>query len=795
MVKQQIVHFDLGDARAAHNRVYDVQVRDGGEWTDGGQLVVMRDMVLHNGKHIHTVDYHGPNHTLLMAGKEGDPTFRSRLNLTESGEAFVGTMSSGGVTQAVRGTGLQSVYRTQRHLKKDPAAPFEAWDDLTIKSEWVDNELKITYLLGTENISDRTRVTAVDRAKGETTLEMVAELHAPFRQNQFVIVLASGSHTFAGTYTDDDEVDYDWRGAVQAHPQMAAALTARTTRTAALASAAPDTSTLRVEDLDNISSIQVVTDDKGEKVTVDYAQTKCGTYFNYCLVNALDPTYRDHIYGHAYSLTPACDAVYKKNTQFFADHSVVGTGQMLYDNFATTPQYQDLLKRVKPDAMKTVWEAMGKDPKVAVKYQEASNDLYIAGFHDGVSLMQPFLNDHPEHWAEEYFKWLTDEDRLLTWQIQVASKQFDNVKTRIYEWYVKLQVLAPDKDYGQRFSTIAYAALLGVNYTKAQWSDDLKPFLVALIQNAIAGKVDPAVMDQVQQQAALENQELLKTLITTMDQVALLADGIAAAMNAYARKTTLQVAAMDPELARLVGLHIQGDQYKVWNQLTASGRVFGVLGMLFYGASAGYLLYQIVQDSKNPATPKSVIEDINLGMLAVTLFVKGIEKLMSLGVGKVLQEWGYAGNSTFRYFAEGLATWFEEGGIVTPRGPLGRALVAVFGENSAVFLAKRVGPAMAVVGLILSGFVLYEAIKSGNVRTIVFESINAFLSLATVVLIGLELLSVGWAGPVGLAVAAVGIVVMLIQFIWNLIDPPKPPADPITNFVNGPMVAAGFATA
>ena len=206
-----------------------------------------------------------------------------------------------------------------------------------------------------------------------------------------------------------------------------------------------------------------------------------------------------------------------------------------------------------------------------------------------------------------------------------------------------------------------------MNYSKTHWDDDLKPFLVALINNAIAGKVDPKLMDQLQQQAALENQELLKTLITTADQSILLVDAIAAAFNAYTRKTTMQSAVMDPELARLVGLHIQGDQYKAWSALTASGKVFGVLGMLAYGASAGYLLYQIIQDSKNPPTAKSVIEDINLGMLAVTLFVKGIEKLMSLGVGKALQDWGYAGESTFRYFAEGLATWFEEGGIVTPR--------------------------------------------------------------------------------------------------------------------------------
>lgn len=800
MVQRQPVQFDLSDARGAHNRVYDVEVRDGADWTDGGQLVVMRDMVLHDGKHIHTVDYHGANHTLLMAGKEGDPTFRSRLDLTESGEAFLGTMSTGGVTQAVRGTVLQSVYHTQRHLQKDPQAPYENWKDLTIKSEWVDSELKITYLLGTEDISNRTRVTKVDRTKGETTLEMIAELHAPFRQNQFVIVLTSGSHSFAGTYTDDDAVDYDWRGAVPARPQMAAALAARTTRTAALTSAAPDTSTLRVEDLDNISSIQIITDDKGKQVTVDYAQTKCGTYFNQCLVNALDPTYRDHIYGHAYSLTPACDAVFKKNTQFFKDHSVVGTGQMLYDNFSTTQQYQDLLKRVKPDAMKAVWEAMGKDEKIGVQYQEASSALYIAGYHDGVAQMKPYLDDNPERWAEKYFTWLTDEDRLLTWQIQVASKQFDNVKTRMYEWYVKLQALAPDKDYGQRMTTIAYAALIGVNYSKTKWNEDLKPFLTALINNAIAGKVDPKLMDDVQKQAMLENQEIVNTLVTTADSVVLLVDAISNAATAYSIKNnkTLQQICMEEDFPLLVFQELEDKKMQQeWGNLTRTGKAGALLQMFFYGASAGYLLYQIIQDARSdkPPTPKSVIEDINMGLLAITLFVKGVEKLMSLGVGRALQEWGMSGYGTFRDFAFNLASWFEEGGVVLPKGPVGEALLKVFGENSTEFMARRMGPAMAVAGLVLSGFLLYEAVKSGIVRNIVFESINAFVALATAALIGFELMSFAWAGPAGMVVAAIGIVVVLIQFIWGLVDPPTPPADPITNFVNGPMVAAGFATA
>ncbi|QTD96115.1 hypothetical protein [Streptomyces cyanogenus] len=799
MLFSRPITYDLSDCRVAHGRIYDTEVYDGDEWVPHGRLAVMRDMITHDGNHIHTVDYHGPNHALLIRGKAGDPTFRARLNLTECGNAFVGTMSTGGgKPQALRGTALEQVYRTQRHLKSDPAAPFLPWEDFTIKSEWVSGELKITYLLGSENVSDRTRVTKVDRAKGETWLEMVAQFQPPFRQNAFSIVLVSGSQTFTGTLTDDDGNDYDWRGATAPElpePRAAVFRAAHESRPSAFAEATPST-TMSLQDLDNISSIQVVTDDKGKQFTVDFAQTTCGGYFNKCLVNALDQKWIDGIYGHAYYLPPGVQQVFSDSTQYFKDYAVLGTGQMLYDNLGTNPQYRDLIKRIQPQTMQTVWQDMGKSQTAGLAYQEASNALYIQGYRDGVPQMQAYLQDDPEKWALDYFNWLSDDANLLTWQIQVASKEFDNVKSRMYEWYVKLQVLAPDKDYGQRFMTIAYAALLGVTYSKSRWSDDLKPYLQALIENAIAGKVDPTIMDEVQQQAAKENQELMSTLVTTADQIALLVDGIAAAMSAYQLNKPLQQLAQDPQAQALIGQQLQGAQYEAWSDLTTKGKVGGLLSMMFYGATAGYLIYTIAQDSKSPQTPKQITTEVNLGVLAMAILVKGIEKMMSLGVGRFLENFSLGGHGgAFRTFAGDLATWFKEGGKIVPEGPVGKAFVAIFGENSAEFMTRRIGPAMAVCGLVLSAFMLYDAIQSGDIRNVVFEALNAFVGLLTVALIGFELMSFAWAGPAGLALAVVGIIITLVQFIWNLIDPPQPAPDPITEFVDGPMVAKGFATA
>jgi hypothetical protein len=793
----QPVKYDLSDCRVAHQNIYDVELHDGDSWVPHGQLAVMRDAVTHDGDHVRTIDYHGPNHALLMWGKVGDPTFQARLNLTECGTAFVGTMSTGGgAPQAVRGLVLEQVYHTQRHLEADPDAPFRPWENFTIKSEWVGEhppELKITYLLGSDDVSNRVRVTKVDRQKGETTLEMVAELVMPFRQDAFVIVLQSGNRSFAGTLTDDDSNEYIWHGGPAPVLAEARAAVFRAAHASRPTDLAPVAATMTLQDLDNISSIQIVIDPKGEKNIVDFAQTTCGGYFNKCLANSLDQKWIDGIYGHAYSLPTGVEKVRKDSGTYFKDQAVLGTGQMLKDTLANSDTYKKLMERVDKPKMKTAWEDQGKSVKTGAAFQKASSALYIEGFRDGVPQMKSYLEDNPGRWAEEYFNWLSDNANLLTWQIQVASRQFDNVKTRMYEWYVKLQVLAPDKNYGERFMTIAYSALLGVNYSKSKWSEDLKPFLLATIMNGMNGTIDKSVMDQIQQQAAKENQEILKTLVTTMDTAVLLVDGIAAALTTYSLNKSMQQLAVDPEAQRLIGQQLEGPQFKAWSEISAGGKTGGFLGMVFFGATAGFLIYTIANDAQKPQTPLRIVEEINIGILAMAILVKGIEKMMSLGVGRFLENFSKAGNGgAFRTFAGEFATWFKPGGVVAPTGKFGKAMVAVFGENSTAFMARRIGPAMAVAGIVLSAFMLYDAIKSGVVRTIVFEALNVFFALAGAALIGLELMSVGWAGPVGIAVAVVGVIVLLVQFLWNYFAPPPPPLDPINEFVKGPLADAGF---
>jgi len=800
-------HVSQFAAQRAIHQIYEVERLEGDDWVSSGELVVAPGATSLEGQALGAVRYRDENHALMLYGHGRDNDFIGRLNFTDDGLAFTGTtQGADGETVVIRGVVRKVVYHTKRRIKKDPKAPLAAWDDLSIMTEWVDEHgvpvLEVTYKLGDQDISDRTRVTHVEREKGQTTLEMVPGFGPGQGDNSFIITLYSSSQTFDGTYTDDDGTEYAWQGAIgtTVARERLAAFRAAANVLGEVPPRAAVAASMSLQDLDNISSIQTVTNDKGDKIVIDWAQRQCGDYFNKCLINALDQKWIDGIYGHAYLLPPNVEAIFKANKSFFQGKSTLGTGQMLYDQFGSIDRYKHLLERIKPQAMKDSWNALGSDAKLGPEYQSVSNDLYIQGYRDGVPQIQAYLADKSRNWGKDYYEWLTSDANILTWQIQVASQQFENVKTRMYEWYTKLEVLSPGADYGKKFLTIAYSALIGVNYTKATWAEDIKPFLEAMIAAAIAGKVDPSIQTEAQRKAAEELQKALLLLVGTEQKVVQISDAIAAAMTTFANRNpgeALSKAAQNDEVSRLIGDELQGrdpNAYKAWGDLTKGGKAKGILQSLFYGAAAGFVIFQIVSSKDKPRTPRQVVQDVNLGMLSLALLTKGVQKMMSLGVGRFLEAWSQAQAGAFRTFAGELATWFKAGGKVTPTGALGKGFVAVFGENVSVFMARRLGPAMAVVGAVLSAFFLADAIKVGHVRDIVFEALNTFFALAGVVFIGLELMSFAWAGPVGLAVAAVGLIVVLVQFIWNLIDPSPPPPDPITEFVNGPMVNAGFAT-
>lgn len=816
-----------------HGRSLAFEEYDGDAWRSSGDLALFPNTAFLNQEKLYNVEFHPDTQSLAFSYGKGDAHRAGRLFFTHDFGAFIGTVSgANGTARAVRGTNYTVVYHTRRRLMGS-SAPLEAWEDLKIDNRWEGTdelpELHTYYFLGKEDVSPpRTSVTNVNRKTWETTLEMVPD-DLLGDQDCFQVVIAFGGVSFSGTYTDADGKVYEWQG--DASPRSVERNTADVERffaydgpplsrmqpagmrTRALRLADGTGPTLSVQDLNSITSIYEVNTTDGSNKTVDVAQTKTGEFFNFSLMNGVGEPWITDLFGRRFDVPGRVDTIFNSNKRFFEENSTLAVGQMLYDNLKTDPTHKDVIARIKPEALKDGWKALSESQDYATVTQQ----LYLEGYRTAVPGLRPYLEDDPKGWALRYYQYLTSPLTLGIWQTQIASQAFANIKQQMYEWYVKLSVLDPDlhsfskmgevdpaggdtqtrATLGQQMLSTAYSALLGVSYTKARWKADIAPILMVVLENAANGNMDGVadIRDALVKQNIEEMRKTLQDMISTFDNVTKLAENIFDVMTVLANKNPERpmVRAGD-DLYEGLGRRFdeQSPARRRWDGF--KDKAPKVLGVLMYGAAAGYLIYSIVEDAKNPdITPEKIVQDVGLGLISLGLLSKGASAFMALGVGdwlrmRSLQRVGFMSEA-----AGAVSKWFTKEGV-QPVGRLGKAFTKIFGESYTEFFSRRLGPAIAVFGIAMSAAWLYRAIKTGDVRDIVFEAVGLFFALADVVFIGLELMSFAWAGPVGLVIAGIGLLVVLVQLIWNLCDRPKMPPDPIERFVTGPMKDKGFAS-
>ena len=97
-----------------------------------------------------------------------------------------------------------------------------------------------------------------------------------------------------------------------------------------------------------------------------------------------------------------------------------------------------------------------------------------------------------------------------------------------------------------------------------------------------------------------------------------------------------------------------------------------------------------------------------------------------------------------------------------------------------------------MTGVVLGGFMLADAVKRGQDYEIVLDSLNLVMMVGELVSWVLAMFGFSWAGPLGCVFAAAGFVVMIIQFLWGLISPPK---GPVEEYVDRVLVPANLADA
>jgi hypothetical protein len=822
----------LSTANHLHHQTYNAEVLDGEEWKPFGKIDVLPHGIFHQESQLQNASFHQPHNAVTFNAHTTQGAGVGRFDFTARGQALVGVMrAADGSTLAVRATkGYDEIFDTQRWLKGQPESTKQAFEKLEIKTHWEDGlgapTLVAQYFLGDSEVSDRVRVTKVDQKTGQTWLEMVPSFGPIGGSDRFDIVLAFGGKSFSGTYTSDSGEVYNWTGSLQQQqrtklaqalravasqpvPNRAASvsLATRAPTASAVANAlvrsslATSAGTLSVQDLNNVSSITIATNSKGDEITIDQAQTTAGTYFNQCLLNGLEDKWIDDLFGQRYSLNEGVTSIFNQYKGFFQGNSILATGTVLKSSIGGNSPDADAVKKIDQRKLDAHWKALSSNKDSAPTYQAVTSALYTQGYHDGVAGIQPYIADGAEKWGKAYYDFLTDENTLLTWQIQLASQEFDNVKTRMYEWNTKLSVLAPNQTWAKDMLGVAYSALLGVMYTKMRWSDDIKPFLQQVVENALKGNVD--IANDLAKQSAEEQRKLLEKLVTSTDIGVGIMDVISDTIVFWQRKNpnltwrdyfTKGNIVEDVQQALLSEDQPAAAAFKSWAEQAGKQKAMGVLSGVVYAGAAAFLIYTLATQSGQPLTPKQVVEDVNLGLVALAAAFKGVQKILTVGLGAKLLTWAGDQPKGFAAFAKNIATWFSEDGAIAAETTFGKVVTGIFGKNVSEFFSARLGPVLAVFGLVLSAWFLADAIMSGDVANIVFETLNSIVALVSVIAIGLELASFAWAGPVGLVIAAVGLIIAVVQLIYNLVNPPKPPPDPIEDFVSKELAPAGLTS-
>lgn len=792
-----------------HEKTFDVEELDGETWRPYGKLHILPDAIVHNDGTLKGVRFHAPHNALQFHGGEGADRKVGRLDFAQRGNAFVGMIETAEGSKLIRGvTDYDEVFRTKRRLDANPDDPMVKWQDFKIKTVWHDSDigspiLVVTYLLGGTDVSDRVSVTRVNKNTGETTIEMVKSIYMG-DVDSFVITLAFGGRTFSGTYTDGDGTKYFWMGDLSTEQcQKRASMLQSATEIAAAASTMAlyaTNATLTLQDLDNVNSIMVMTDQNGKDLTVDQAQTRAADYFNTCLIKGLDRDWIKDIYGYdPDSLGKNLQNIFNDHTSFFKGQSILATGTMLKTCLATDPKHAGAIQKISQEKLNAAWNAVSSGEQSA-EYQTVTSALYIKGYHDAVNGIQAYIADGAEKWGKAYYDYLIKPETILLWQIQLASSEFDNVKMRMYEWHTKLSVLVPDKDYANQILSIAYSALLGVMYSKMRWSEDIKSFLHDVLEQALNGEIDFA--DGVAKQAAEEQRKILEDMVSGTKIGLDIMDAMSNVLTFWQNKNPkltwkdyfLKGNILTTDITSLLenATPQNANAFSRWVNKVGVQKAVGALKSLCYFAAAGYLIYTIASQSGQKVTVKQVVVDCNLGIVALAAGLKAVQNIFTLGVGSKISNW--ARGDAFASFAKNIAQWFKEDGAINASSKFGKAMTAIFGEDIGKFFGRRLGPVLAVFGIIMSAWALVDAIMSGAVANIVFEALNTVMAFAVTIALGFEMASFAWAGPVGIAIAVVGLIIAVTQLIYTLVNPPKPPKDTIERFVEGPMTAQGLTT-
>jgi hypothetical protein len=389
-------------------------------------------------------------------------------------------------------------------------------------------------------------------------------------------------------------------------------------------------------------------------------------------------------------------------------------------------------------------------------------------------------------WAKKLYDHFTNEAFLSIWRAQIASSQFSNVKQHIYEIYTKMMVLDNSEEgcnNAREAVNIMFSSVVYVASQKMNWMDEYKDEYIKLLNDALRdllnGKIDDFSSD-LEKKTVEELRDYLSEVAAMYESMDSLAEDLADLLCWISQKggdisEALDSAGQESGLKNIVD--------RLGSKIKTSGvKLLRALGCT---VAVGLCIYIFV----SPNASKSVIADIGLSICMATILAHGAISLMESKLGRWITEKISGIGENAAEFSSNFSKWFSKDESITG------VAAKIFGKNAEEFMRTRLGPICAIANIVLSSFFIRDAIKQHDTFNTVMEGLNIAFAGADLVCIGLSMLSFSWAGPVGIAVAAIGALVALVQLVVNIIQKPKHQEDDVEKFVYGPLKEAGYVLA
>ncbi|ELH5151578.1 hypothetical protein V9K20_003266 [Vibrio cholerae] len=177
-------------------------------------------------------------------------------------------------------------------------------------------------------------------------------------------------------------------------------------------------------------------------------------------------------------------------------------------------------------------------------------------------------------------------------------------------------------------------------------------------------------------------------------------------------------------------------------------------------------------------------EAVKLTDLGVTFTQTGVSVLYDTLVTRVA--WKMVGNSNatsatyFSKFSQFVNKLRGTGNVFSNKVRI-RA-EKLFNASRIGNIISKVAVALAAIAAVVAVWTLATAIAEGDTAGIVFASLNLVVSV-----LGLLAMALAWAAPVAVAIAIVGLLLFIAEWLYNLFKPTPPPPNPYLDFTNQVM--------